>query len=187
MTTTQEVTAFLKSLRSVRRFSEKAIPDDVLYDVLEVARWTGSAKNTQPWHIVVIRERTSLQTLARCGPYAGHIAGAQTALALVMDSGNQRFDEGRLAQNVMLGAWAHGVGSCIGSIYPEGNTKTAKALLSVPETRWLHTVISLGFPADERALRLSAERGNLSEVPLGREDLATLVSWERYGAGPTAT
>jgi hypothetical protein len=83
----------------------------------------------------------------------------------------------------MLAAWAHQVGSCIGSLYPEPNVVRAKELLGVPPSKWLHTAISLGYPADKRALRLSLDRRGLTEVPLGRRDLTTLVSWERYGAG----
>jgi len=64
MADAQELTAFLRSLRSVRRFSSEPIADDVLYDILEVARWTGSSKNTQPWRLVVVRQRATLETLA---------------------------------------------------------------------------------------------------------------------------
>jgi nitroreductase len=181
MTDARQLTAFLRSLRAVRRFSPQAIPDEVLLDVLEVARWTGSSKNTQPWHVIVVRSRDTLAALAKCGPYAGHLAGAQAAITLVMEDGHMRFDEGRLAHNVLLAAWAHGVGACIGSLYPEANTARAKDLLGVPAKRWLHTAISLGYPADEGALRLSADRGALTEVPIGRADLSTLVSWERFG------
>jgi nitroreductase len=177
-----KITQFLRSLRAVRRFAPDPIPEDILTDVLEVARWTGSSKNTQPWHLVVSRERSVLQSLAKCGPYAGHLAGAPLGIALVMDNGNQRFDEGRLAHNLMLAAWAHGVGSCIGSLYPEPNVRRAKELLGVPESRWLHTAISFGYPADSQALRLSANRGGLAEVPIGRQELAAFVSWERYAS-----
>jgi nitroreductase len=173
---------FLRSLRSVRRFSSQPIEQSVLHDILNAGRWTGSSKNSQPWHLIVVQDREALATLAQCGPYAGHLAGAQAAIALVMEDGHRRFDEGRLAQDLMLAAWAYGVGSCIGSIYPETNTQRARALLGVPPDRWLHTAISLGYPADARALRLSAERGSLSEVPLGRQELSELVSWERFGA-----
>jgi nitroreductase len=177
----KQLTAFLRSLRAVRRFSSRAIDDDVLLDILEVARWTGSSKNTQPWHLIVVRDRNVLAELATCGPFAGHLRGAQMAIALVMEDANRRFDEGRLAQNVMLAAWAHGVGSCIGSLYPQANTERARRLLDVPAKRWLHTAISLGYPADERALRLSADRGGLSGVPIGRAELPDFVSWERFG------
>lgn len=172
---------FLRSMRAVRRFSSDALSDEVLHEILEAGRWTGSSKNTQPWHLIVVRERTTLETLAACGPFAGHIAGAQAAIALVMDNGRQQFDEGRLAQNLMLAAWAQGVGTCIGSLYPEDNTKRAKAALNVPEAKWLHTALSLGYPADKDAMRLSANRGGLSTVPIGRLSLVELVSWERFG------
>jgi nitroreductase len=173
---------FMRSLRAVRRFAPDPVPDEILTDVLEVARWTGSSKNTEPWHLIVVRQRSTLQNLAMCGPYAGHLAGAQVGIVLVMDDGNQRFDEGRLAQNLMLAAWAQGVGACIGSLYPEPNVRRAKELLGVPASKWLHTAISFGYPADSRALRLSTSRGGLAEVPIGRQELAAFVSWERYGS-----
>jgi nitroreductase len=184
METSQPLTSFLRSLRAVRRFSDRPIADDVLLDALDVARWTGSSKNSQPWHVIVVRDRTALETLATCGPYAGHLAGAQAAIVLVMQDGNQRFDEGQLAHNVMLAAWAHGVGACIGSLYPEANAQRARALLDVPAGRWMHTAISLGYPADARALRLSANRTGLSEVPIGRRAASDVISWERFGAQP---
>jgi nitroreductase len=98
-----------------------------------------------------------------------------------MEDENRRFDEGRLTQNLMLAAWAHGLGSCIGSIYPANNKRRAKVALGVPDEKWLHTTISFGYPADEHALRLSANPGNLSEVPIGRRELSDLASWERFG------
>jgi nitroreductase len=181
MTDNRKLITSLRTLRAVRRFSAKPIPDDVLNDIIEAGRWTGSAKNTQPWHLIVVRDRATLEMLARCGPFAGHLAGAQAAVALVMADEQRQFDEGRLAQNLMLAAWAHGVGSCIGSLYPEANTQQAMAALGVPATRWLRTAISLGYPADKDALRLSADPGNLSALPLGRRESAELVSWERFG------
>ena len=65
----------LRSLRSVRRFSSQPVPDTVVQDILEVARWTGSAKNTQPWELVVVSDRDLLTQLAALGHYAGHLAG----------------------------------------------------------------------------------------------------------------
>jgi nitroreductase len=176
-----QITPVLRSLRSVRRFSTRSVSGEVLLDILDVARWTGSSKNTQPWHLVVVRDVNTLAGLAKCGPFAGHLAGANAAIVLVMEDSNRRFDEGRLAQNVMLAAWAHGVGSCIASLNPEANNKTACDLLGIPPERWIHSAISLGYPADERALRLSADRAGLTTVPIGRQELADLVSWERFG------
>jgi nitroreductase len=176
-----DLIAFLRSLRAVRRFSAQPIDDDVLHTILDVARWTGSGKNTQPWHVIVVRDRETLRGLSACGAYAGHLAGAHLALVLVMDDQSRRFDEGRLAHNLMLAAWAFGIGSCIGSLNPEPNKARARLLLGVPDDRWIHTALSLGYPADPSALRLSADRTGLAEVPLGRVEMANFVSWERFG------
>jgi nitroreductase len=166
----------------VRRFSARPIPEDVLLDILEVARWTGSAKNTQPWELLVVEDRAVLERLSTLGQYAGHLAGARLAIVLVMRGPGMAFDEGRLAQGVMLAAWAHGVGSCIGSIYPEENEHRARDLLGVPDVRTVRTAISLGYPADIEALRLSSASADIrAAVPLGRTPIEELLSWGRYG------
>ena len=178
-----ELTQRTRSLRVVRRFADTAVPDDVLDDMLEVARWTGSSKNTQPWHLVVVREPEALRALAKLGQFAGHIAGANVAIALVMDSRNNAFDCGRVAERLMLAAWSHGVGSCIGSIWPDDNERAAKQLLGVPKDRWLHQVISFGYPADVDAMRVSATPGAARMLPsIGRRPRSEVVSWERYGS-----
>ena len=174
-------TRLLRSLRVVRRFADRPIPDDALRDILDVARWTGTSKNTQPWHIVVVRERDTLRRLAGLGQFAGHVAGADVALALVMDSARNAFDCGRLAERAMLAAWAHGVGSCIGSIWGDGNEGVAKDLLGVPKERWLHQIVSLGYPADAEATRARSTPTARILPSIGRKPLAELVSWERFG------
>src|SRR6202165_3925295 len=171
-------TKLIKSLRSVRQFSDREIPDDVLRDILDTGRWTGSAKNTQPWDLVVVRNRETLKALAKCGQFAGHLAGAKLAVGLVMrgDDAWTGMDEGRLMQNLMLAAWAHGVGSFIGSIYPQ-HQQRARELLGIPENRYLRTMLSIGYPASPQALRLPPNAG----IPRGRRPLDDLVSRERFG------
>ncbi len=177
-----DATAYLRSLRAVRRFSPTPVPDDVIRSILEVGRWTGSAKNTQPWEFLVIRDRATLKDLATLGQYAGHLAGASFAILLVMRSRLDQLDCGRVAERLMLAAWAHDVGSCIGSIFPDENESKAKDLLSVPPQRELHTAISFGYLADSRATRLSSTP-DLTGVPLGRTPLAKIAHFERYRAG----
>lgn len=170
-------------MRVVRRFSDRPIGDDVLDDMLAVARWTGTSKNTQPWHIVVVEDRETLRRLAELGRFAGHVLGAKVAFALVMESAGNAFDCGRLAERVMLAAWAHGVGSCIGSIWGEDNERTAKELLGIPQERWLRQLISFGYPADAEARRATSTPDTARALPsLGRRPLRELVSYERYGA-----
>jgi nitroreductase len=82
-----------------------------------------------------------------------------------------------LAQNLMLAAWTHGVGSCIGSLYPEQNQAAARELLGIPPERHLRTILSLGYPAPGA----TAPVGSRGGIQLGRKPLGEFVSWERYG------
>ena len=66
---------FLRTLRTVRRFTDQPVPQAVLDDLLTVARWSGSASNRQHWVFIVIRDRDTLQRLAElrgtCGTWLG--------------------------------------------------------------------------------------------------------------------
>lgn len=167
----RQLTDFLRSLRAVREFQRKPVPEDIVQDVLEVARWSGSASNRQFGDVIVIRERETLEALATIGGYTGHLRGAALAMLLVMPgewAEGETFDEGRLAERIMLAAWAHGVASSIGWFSPEGREK-AKQILGVPGKRVVRTAISLGFPVRP------PRRGD-------RKALNELVHEERYRA-----
>jgi nitroreductase len=172
-------TDWIRSLRAVRSFSDKPIPDDVLIDILDTGRWTGSAKNTQPWDLIVVRDREKLAGLSKCGPFAGHLGLATVGVCLIMHGQNvwSGMDEGRLMHNLMLGAWAHGIGSCIASIYPDENEQRACDLLGIPNNLHIRTILSMGYPSGPEALRLPAS----SPLPRGRRPINELVSWERFG------
>jgi nitroreductase len=168
-------TSFLRTLRAVRSFRSDPVPQEVVDDVLEVARWSGSASNKQPWEILLVREPDTLRSLASVEGYADHLAGAPLAIVLVMagDRAEQEtYDEGRLAERIMLAAHAHGVGSSIGWIVGPGRD-AAKKLLGVPEEKVVRTTISLGYP-DEEARGSRAGRGP------ARKPLAEIVHEESY-------
>jgi nitroreductase len=159
----RQLTDFLRSLRAVREFQRKPVPDDVMQDILEVARWSGSAGNRQFGQIIVVRQRQTLEALATIPGYAGHLRGAALAMVLVMPGEwpeGETFDEGRLAERLMLAAWAHGVGSSIGWFSPEGRDK-AKSVLGVAGKPVVRTAISLGYPP--RAPR-RGERKPINEI-----------------------
>ena len=173
-TATDRIT-FLRGLRAVRSFRPDVVPREALDDILEVARWSGSANNKQPWELVVVRRPETLRALAGMDGYVGHLGGATAGILLVMagaDETQETYDEGRLSERIMLAALAHGLGSCIGWFTGAG-VRDAKALLGIPEGRLLRTVISLGYP-DEAALK-----GRGSAQP--RKQLSEIVHEERYG------
>jgi nitroreductase len=164
--------AFLRSLRAVRNFRPDPIPPEVVDDILEVARWSGSASNRQPWELVVIRDHETLQALSRVEGYAAHLRGATLGIVVVMAGERptqETYDEGRLAERIMLAAWAHGVGSSVGWIVGGGGD-AAREILGVPEGRVVRTAISLGYPGEG-----TRRRGQ------GRKPLSAILHEERYG------
>ena len=152
---------FLKSLRSVRFFEQhKPVPENVLQDVLEVARWSGSARNRQPWEFVVVLEREMLESLAACEGRAAHLANAAVGIVLVMAGEpeffeQETFDEGRLSERISLTAASYGVASSVGWFKGQGREK-AKEILGIPQSKLVRTVLSLGYPV--RRLRADAWR-----------------------------
>jgi len=47
----------MSNLRAVRRLREDPIPEDVLGRILQAAAWAPSGGNTQPWRILVVRDK----------------------------------------------------------------------------------------------------------------------------------
>ena len=167
--------ALLRGLRAVREFRPDPVPQSAIDDIVEVARWTGTASNRQHWEIVVVQDRQTLRTLAELEGYAGHLAGAPLGIVIVMAgqrSEQETYDEGRLSERIMLAAAAHGVGSCIGWFAGSGRS-AAKQLLGIPESRLVRTSISLGHPTEE-ALRPRRRPGE------ARKPLSELVHEARY-------
>jgi nitroreductase len=171
--------AFLRGMRAVRQLRPDPLPEPVLHDILEVARWSGSAGNRQPWEFVVVRDRDLLTQLGKVeGANAGHLANAAVGIAIVIRPevpDLDAYDEGRLAERILLAAAAHGVGAAVGHFTGPGDTwaasAEAKRLLGIPAERVLRETISLGYPA---------EHLQPSSNPPGRKSLEQLVHWDHY-------
>ena len=173
--TARDRISFLRTLRAVRSFRPDPVPPEAVDDLLGVARWSGSASNTQPWEIIHVRDRGTLRSLASFDGYIGHLAGAPLGIVLVMagDRAEQEtYDEGRLAERIMHAAHAHGVGSSIGWLVGPGRD-AARELLGVPQQKVVRTVISLGYP-DEEVRKSRSGRGQ------ARKPLGEIVYEERY-------
>src|SRR5437899_7929359 len=141
--------AFMRGLRAVRQLRPDPLSEPVLHDILEVARWSGSAGNRQPWEFVVVRDRDMLTQLSTIdGANAGHLATAAAGIAIVIRPevpDLDAYDEGRLAERILLAAAAHGVGAAIGHFTGPRDTwaasTEAKRLLGIPDDRQLRETI----------------------------------------------
>ena len=168
---------FLRALRTVRRFTDRPVPPAAIDDLLKVARWSGSAKNRQPWIFVVVQDREMIRELAEAEGTARHLAGAPLAIVLVMDGDpdqvqQETFDEGILSQRLQLAADAHGLGSAIGWFKGVGRDRV-KELLGIPPERLVRTALSFGYED------VGAE-GARSHRDQPRKPLTEIVRYERF-------
>src|SRR5260370_33926536 len=95
------VSELIRTKRAVRQFTDERLSEEAIRSILNAGRRAQSSKNTQPWHFIAIRDRATLQQLAGCGMYAGHLAGAPFAVALVSSTPGA-FDLGQAAAYIQL-------------------------------------------------------------------------------------
>jgi nitroreductase len=167
----------INSVRVVRQFADRPLTAEHLDRILNAGRRAGSSKNEQVWAFIVVRDREHLRELADVGRYAGHLAGAPLAIALVTPDPSTSpkgysimWDLGRAAQNMVLAAWELGIGSVPATVYDFG---LARRLLGLPPERRCDFLLSFGYPADPSMLTAANRAG-------GRVELEALVHEERW-------
>jgi nitroreductase len=137
---------FLKGRRSIRKFEEKQISEKEIEMILEAGRWTPSASNRQPWQFIVIKNKEILMMVAKTAIYGKFVRTAPLAIAIVgktKESPNwYAIDTSLVSMNMILMAWALGIGTCwIGSM----NREKAKDLLGLGKDDYLLTILPFGY------------------------------------------
>jgi nitroreductase len=167
----------IRTYRAIRSFADRPLAEEHIDRIIRAGRRAPSSKNTQRWDFVVCRDREHVRELSTVGPFAGHIAAAGAAIALVtpaVDDPDRHawimFDLGQAAQNMLLAAWDVGVGGVHAAVYDE---PLARKLLGYPHGYRCDLIISLGYPADESLREAPPARG-------GRKPLGDVVHWERW-------
>ena len=60
---TDNLLEVIKTRRSVRVYKTGKVTDEQLETILEAGRWAPSGANTQPWEVVVTRDRTKMKRI----------------------------------------------------------------------------------------------------------------------------
>jgi nitroreductase len=168
------VSEAIRTKRAIRKFQDKPLPDEVIHIILNAGRRSQSSKNEQAWHFIAIRDKAILEALSKCGTYAGHLAGAALAVAILTPDPTAKFqtlfDAGQAAAFMQLAAWELGVGSVPASIY-EG--EKAREILGFPPEWHLRMALSFGYPLEEEKLSATPKKG-------GRRSLEEIVHWDTW-------
>ena len=166
----------LQNLRQSRRFLPQKVAQEDLERMLEVARWTGSAKNVQPWHLVVVTDTETNRALADCGDFSGFLGGVSASIVVAVEGDNRAvaYDDGRLQERVMLAAGALGIGSGTAWFSSAESRQRVRDLLGLPDHLDPWSAIGLGYTDTSQA--------QAAPQLSGRKPLEEITSWNRYGA-----
>jgi nitroreductase len=164
--------------RQYREFTEQPVSDEEVDAIVDAARWSGSSGNEQRWRFIVIRDVPTLRQLATVGmPQTRGLHTAVAAIAIVLPDEPSRaisdaYDDGRVAERILVAATMLGLGSGISWIR-SGFQPAVREILGLPDDRIVRTIMSLGHPS-EAARRPKAAPGQ------ARRPRAEIVFEERW-------
>ncbi|MEV0066695.1 MULTISPECIES: nitroreductase family protein [unclassified Amycolatopsis] len=146
----------IRARRNVRSYTGEPVAEEHLTRIAEAGWRSPSASNRQHWDFVLVTDRAQLRELSTVWQGAGHLAGAQAAIVLVVpEPADDRtrvldqYDLGQATYAMMLAAADLGIGTGHSSI---GDQDRAREILGVPGDHVVSLMLAIGYPAD-RPLR----------------------------------
>jgi nitroreductase len=158
-----EIEEVIRGRRSIRKYKGKDVPDSVIQELLDFARYAPSSMNGQPWYFIVVRSKKTKEELAKIkNEYcpiekkmyrADFLRDAPVIIVVCVDrekSYDREVENGVLATaNILLGAYSRGLGSVYMSAYktdePEVSGKI-REVLAIPEHITPISLLPLGYP-----------------------------------------
>jgi nitroreductase len=165
----------IKERKSVRRYKPGAIPEEVLFRVLEAARHSPSGKNLQPWKFILVKDSSLKQRIAKASN--GQYFMAEAPLIVVAcgfpddcysHMGNYMkswpVDVAIAMEHLILQAQEEGLGTCWIGAFEE---RDVKSILNIPDDVKVLALTPLGFP-------------DVVPVSRGRKKLEEIISYDSF-------
>ncbi|GAB6094191.1 nitroreductase family protein [Desulfatiferula olefinivorans] len=159
-----EMMNLIKTRRSIRKFEDRAVPDEMLSALFEAVKWAPSWTNCQCWELIHVKDpdlRVKIQDTLIKNPATKAIVEAPVLLAVCGKKNVSgyydgqastrlgdwlMFDLGIATQNLCLAAHAMGLGTVIVGLYDHARVSE---ILNLPENIEQVALIPVGFPAKE--------------------------------------
>jgi len=177
-----DVQEAIRTRRVAKYYDQKAISDDLLWSVLEAARWAPTGGNYRVHRFICINDRSLLQKIKFFTP--GMVAGLPAALIVICVDWDLAkadvpienyqavyFDVGSAAENMLL--MAHGLGLVAGPM-TSFSKDAVRVLLNLPSRIDPQMFVGLGYPAEPPVY--------LPTWPKTKIRVQDLVQWGPYPA-----
>ncbi len=169
MVTEHDLLEFLKTRRSIRKFKEKKVEQDILRRLFEIARFAPSAGNRQPWVFIIVDGKVK-DKLSEIHPWASPLKNAPLGILIAcnreISPTSYQVDCANVAMYVMLAAHALGLGSVW--IQVLRNTLEVKEIVNLPPAYEPVALLALGWPDEKPS-------------PRPRKPIEDIVFYNSYG------
>ncbi len=151
--------------RSIRKFTGEPVSEEDLNTVLRAGFYAPSARNTRPWHFVVVRDSNTLLKITEIQPYTKMLPQAGCCIVVCGDilkevmRGFLVEDCSAAMQNMLLAAHGLNLGAVWCGLYPVPIfTRPVSRLLKLPINILPVGLMALGHKSEDRT---TAERFRL--------------------------
>lgn len=174
-TKSMDVIQTITARHSVRDWSDRTVPADVITSILDAGRHSPSPLNSQPWHFIVVRKAETIERLMKHAHHGSFLSKADTVIVVTVDQKakvdewlfdhEQHLYSGACAlYNMWLASVSLGLGSCWVTMDED---KTAE-ILAIPGNQKVIGSLATGYPKETP----------VHDVP--KKELSEVVSYERY-------
>lgn len=143
--------------RSIRRYTEKEVSDDLIKKLLKAGMAAPSAGNAQTWEFVVIDQADIMEKIPKIHRYAQMVPEASKLILVCGNKDLEKYDDfwiqdcSAASQNILLAATANDLASVWLGVYPvQKRIDALKKLLNLPDNLIPFSIIPVGYPAAEK-------------------------------------
>ncbi len=166
-----DISEIIKTRRSIRKFRESQISDELIGQILEAGRWAPSGLNNQPWRFAVVRDKPLRMEISKLTRYSKIVQSAQLLIPVFLDTEKSYHREkdiqaiGASIQNMLLVTHALGIGAVwLGEIIKSSGQICS--LLDLTYKYELMAVLAVGHPAESPG---NVKRKELEELIVFRK------------------
>jgi nitroreductase len=174
----------LKTRRSIRKYQDRPVPQEMLDVLYDAVKWSQSWANTQCWEIINVVDkslREKIQEAVVKNPATKVVVDAPVLLAVCGKKNSSGyysgvvktkygdwmlFDLGIATQSLCLAAHSLGLGTVVVGLYDHDKVTE---ILNVPPEYSQVALIPLGFPAKD-------------PTPPNRREISDFIHVDRFGS-----
>ena len=147
--------------QSVRKFTGKKVPDELIENLLKAGMQAPSSCNAQPWEFIVVSKDEDKKAISKMHRFAKPAADASHLIITLGNLNEAKVigmieqDLGACNENILLQATHEGLGAVWLGFHPiEDRTLKLKEYLNIPDYCIPFSVICVGYPANTGEVKL---------------------------------